>query len=60
MWVFGQVVVTALYPNGLTIWAVMGKLFIMTIGVTLSLQCNKCHANCTFLVVMAACSFPEL
>ena len=32
VWVFGQVVVTALYPNGLTIWVEMRELFIMTNG----------------------------
>ena len=36
MWVFGEVVVTALYTNGLTVWFAMGKLFSMTIGVTLT------------------------
>ena len=46
---FGEVVVTALYPNGLTIW-------VMTNG---ALMINF-NAYCMFLVVMAACLHAEL
>ena len=36
VWVFGQVVVTTLYPKGLTIWVAMRKLFIMTNGACIT------------------------